>query len=93
MSEQLVVKCPKHLNITLIDSFHEEMIEHLHLAHELVLDLSDVEKMDTTGCQLLLSAQQAVVSKGGTLAIKNIADSAMDVMNTLGLVDHFTIVN
>jgi anti-anti-sigma factor len=88
---QIEIKCPKHLNITMIDAFHEQIAEDVSIYNSILLDLSDVEKADTTGLQLLCSIDISMKKKGGSLALKNINEEVQAVFNTLGLKEHFVV--
>ncbi len=57
-------KLPEQLVIQHIDDLHQQILEYLKTEEVIVIDGSDVIKMDTSGIQLLCSIQKGLQSVG-----------------------------
>lgn len=58
---------------------------------DLVLDLSQLGFVDSSGLRVLISAQQQLADHGGTLVVRAPSETVRRLLEITGLVDHITI--
>ncbi len=58
---------------------------------KLVVDLSDVEMVDSQGISVLIAVHKAIEKNSGTLNITNASHNIFDLFNTMNLNLHFTV--
>ena len=58
---------------------------------DLVLDLSQLAFVDSSGLRVLISAQQQLADHGGTLVVRAPSETVRRLLEITGLVDHITI--
>ena len=90
MSENTIT-CPEHLNITMVQSFKESLQAAFDQGGEHLVDISAVQKVDTTGVQLLLVFQRALQQQGGKVRFGGESESFSNTVAMLGLTEHFTL--
>jgi len=86
----ITLHCPQHLNITMVDGFKETLQAALDEGGDCKLNIALVEKIDSTGLQLLLSFQQALVKQGCRLVLKGESDIFFSTLETVGMTNLFT---
>ncbi len=79
------VECPQQLNITMIESFKHSLQSALDQGGVCTVDASAVERIDSTGLQLLIAFEQAIQKQGGELKISDPSEVFQTTANTLGL--------
>ena len=57
---------------------------------ELIMDFAEVEYISSAGLRVLLSAQK-VMNRQGSMVIRNVNETVMDVFEVTGFVDILTI--
>lgn len=60
---------------------------------ELVIDLTGVEIVDSTGVGLLLSTHNSLSKAGGKLLIVNVSKDIFDLFKNMRLDQHFSVVS
>ena len=78
------VKVPKHLNITMIDNFHQTMMPIIESESEIILDASDVEKVDSVGIQMLFSLKKTVEDHNQIMHLENVPEVLIQTAKQLG---------
>lgn len=63
MKSNLILKLPAELTISEVSEFKLQFVEYIDKNEEIILDGSDVNRIDTVGIQLLLSALMYVSSQ------------------------------
>ena len=58
---------------------------------DLVLDLSQLGFVDSSGLRVLISAQHQLADHGGTLVLRSPSETVRRLLEITGLVDHITI--
>ena len=86
----ITLHCPQHLNITMVDGFKETLQSALDEGGDCKLNVALVEKMDSTGLQLLIAFQQALVKQGCHLVLKGDSDVFTSTLETVGMSTLFT---
>jgi anti-sigma B factor antagonist len=59
---------------------------------DLVLDLSGLQFIDSSGLRVLIAAHRELTALGGSLALRSPSETAQRLLEITGLVDHITIV-
>jgi anti-anti-sigma factor len=59
---------------------------------DLVLDLSALQFIDSSGLRVLIAAHRELASRGGSLTLRSPSETAQRLLEITGLVDHITIV-
>jgi anti-anti-sigma factor len=57
-----------------------------------VLDLQDLQFIDSSGLRVVISAHRDLADLGGTLSLRSPSDTAQRLLEITGLVDHIAIV-
>ena len=60
---------------------------------DLVLDLSELGFVDSSGLRVLISAQHQLAEQGGTLVLRTPSETVRRLLEITGLVDHVTITD
>lgn len=61
-------------------------------ALDVVLDLRDLQFIDSSGLRVLIAAHRDLGRRGGSLTLRSPSDTARRLLEITGLVDHITIV-
>lgn len=85
-----VVGVEGRLDTTTAPQLEESLKEILNEVNELVLDFEKLDYISSAGLRVLLSAQK-VMSKKGSMVIKNVNSVIMDIFEVTGFVDILTI--
>ena len=59
---------------------------------DVVLDLSRLAFIDSSGLRVVISAHREMADRGGELTLRSPSDTAQRLLEITGLVDHITIV-
>jgi anti-anti-sigma factor len=60
---------------------------------DLVLDLSALGFVDSSGLRVLIAAQHQLAAQGGTLVLRSPSETVRRLLEITGLVDHVTITD
>jgi anti-anti-sigma factor len=60
-------------------------------SREIVLDLSGVEMLDSTGIGLLISAHNSLRKVGGTLAVIHASPEILELLQSMRIHQHFSV--
>ncbi len=82
----VVVKVAGEIDVQTAGRLRETLEELSRGRHDVVLDMAEVEFMDSTGLGLLLSAR-----KRGRLSLRGLSDRALQLMQMTGLYETFEI--
>jgi anti-sigma B factor antagonist len=61
-------------------------------ARQIVLDLSRLQFIDSSGLRVVISAHRDIAERGGELTLRSPSETAQRLLEITGLVDHITIV-
>lgn len=75
------------------EELHSQMEGLLQTGHDVEIDASQVEQIDTSALQLLYSFHQALNQDGKTLKWKSPSDQVVQTAKLLGLDEHLSITN
>jgi len=78
------------LDTTTAPELDETLKGSLEGVTDLTLDLTELEYLSSAGLRVLLSAQKRM-SKQGTMTVKNVNDTIMEIFEITGFADILTI--
>jgi len=59
---------------------------------QIVLDLSNLQFIDSSGLRVVISAHRDMADRGGSLSLRSPSETARRLLEITGLVEHITIV-
>lgn len=80
-----LIDCPAQLNIIMVDSFKATLQGAIDIGGTCRLNAEGVEKVDSTGLQLLLSFKVGLEAVGGRLEWQACSEPLRVVAHTVGL--------
>lgn len=89
-ASSLELKLQGRLDTTTAPQLETELKSSISGVTSLVLDFSDLEYISSAGLRVLLSAQK-VMHKQGSMVIRNVNPTVMDVFEVTGFSDFLTI--
>ena len=87
---KLSVKLVGRLDTVTAPQLESELKESIKDVVELVFDFESLDYVSSAGLRVLLSAQK-IMNKQGSMVIKNVNESVMEVFDVTGFVDLLTI--
>ena len=89
-SEQTIIEVAGRLDTTTAPALDKKINEDANDAKNLVLDLNGLEYISSAGLRVLLSAQKKM-QKVGSMTVKNVCPSVMEIFEMTGFADILTI--
>lgn len=83
------VHCPQHLNITMVEGFKEALQAAVDKGGDCQLNISLIDKVDSTGIQMLIAFQKAMLAQGATVKIKGESEVFESTADVLGVTQLF----
>lgn len=90
MGEALLLKLEGRLETTTAPELEVVIKEELDGVSELTLDLEKLEYLSSAGLRVLLAAQKRM-NRQGTMVVRHVNETIMDVFEITGFVDILTI--
>ena len=87
---ELEMKLTGRLDTTTAPKLEAELKHSINDITSLVMDFTGLEYLSSAGLRVLLSAQK-VMKKQGSMVIRNVNDTIMEVFEITGFVDILTI--
>lgn len=87
---ELTVIVDGRLDTTTAPQFEDEVRSSLDNIKTLVFDFEKLEYISSAGLRVLL-AMQKIMNKQGSMIVKNVNETVMDVFDVTGFVDILTI--
>lgn len=78
------------MDTTTAPKLEAELKQNISGVEELVLDFAELEYLSSAGLRVLLSAQK-VMNRQGSMVIKNVNETIMEIFEVTGFVDILTI--
>lgn len=88
--KKLTLNVQGRLDTTTAPQLEAELKSSVDGVSELVLDFADLEYISSAGLRVLLSAQK-VMSRQGSMVVRNVNEDIMDVFELTGFSDILTI--
>ena len=89
--KKLTVALTGRLDTTTAPELETELKQSLSGIKELVLDFAGLEYLSSAGLRILLSAQK-MMNRQGSMVVKNVNETIMEILEVTGFVDVLTIV-
>lgn len=89
--KKLTVALTGRLDTTTAPELETELKQSLSGIKELVLDFAGLEYLSSAGLRILLSAQK-MMNRQGSMVVKNVNETIMEIFEVTGFVDVLTIV-
>ncbi len=89
-ADELTVIVDGRLDTTTAPQFEDEVRSSLDSIKTLVFDFEKLEYISSAGLRVLL-AMQKIMNKQGSMIVKNVNETVMDVFDVTGFVDILTI--
>ena len=90
--DQLTVKIVGRLDTNTAPEFQKAVEPQLPAVKSLVLDFGGVDYVSSAGLRVLLTLEQEMEEKNGTMELHNVSDVVKDILNITGFLDILTIV-
>ena len=88
--KKLTITLTGRLDTTTAPKLETELKQNISGVEELVLDLAALEYLSSAGLRVLLSAQK-VMNRQGSMVVKNVNETIMEIFEVTGFVDLLTI--
>ena len=88
--QELTIELGGRLDTTTSPQLEAELKQSMSDITKLTIDMKELEYISSSGLRVLLSAQK-VMNKQGTMVIKNVNETIMEVFEITGFVDILTI--
>ena len=88
--KKLTITLTGRLDTTTAPKLETELKQNISGVEELVLDLAALEYLSSAGLRVLLSAQK-VMNRQGSMVVKNVNETIMEIFEVTGFVDVLTI--
>lgn len=86
----LTIALVGRLDTTTAPSLEAELKSSLNGIETLIIDLAELEYISSAGLRVLLSSQK-VMARQGSMVVKNVGESVMEVFDITGFTDILTI--
>ena len=87
---KLTIALSGRLDTTTAPKLETELKQNISGVNELILDFSGLEYLSSAGLRVLLSAQK-VMNRQGSMVIKHVNETVMEIFEITGFVDILTI--
>lgn len=87
---KLTIELAGRLDTTTAPKLETELKQNISGVNELVLDLAALEYLSSAGLRVLLSAQK-VMNRQGSMVVKHVNETIMEIFEVTGFVDVLTI--
>ena len=87
---ELIIELEGRLDTTTSPELEKELKQSLSGVTSLILDMDKLDYISSAGLRVLLSAQKEM-NKQGSMVIKNVNDTIMEIFEVTGFVDILTI--
>ena len=88
--KKLTITLTGRLDTTTAPKLETELKQNISGVEELVLDLAALEYLSSAGLRVLLSAQK-VMNRQGSMVVKHVNETVMEIFEVTGFVDVLTI--
>ena len=89
-NKKLSIVLEGRLDTVTAPELEKELKDSINGISELIFDFTSLEYVSSAGLRVLLSAQK-IMNKQGSMVIKNVNESVMEVFDVTGFVDLLTI--
>lgn len=93
MAEHVTYQLEKSSDISKSEIIHEQMERFLTEASDIVIDASQVERIDTSALQILVALSRSLKNQHLSACIQNPSESFLSAAKLLGVVNELEIQN
>jgi anti-anti-sigma factor len=89
---ETIVKPSGDIVASMVREFRKELLSLVQEgARELVIDMADVEMIDSLGIGLLIASHNSLTEVGGKLTVTNASNEVYSLLRTMRLDQHFDV--
>jgi len=88
---ELLVELEGSIDSTTSNELNTALNESLNSVNSMILDFKKIDYISSAGLRVLLATYKALVSKGGTMVIRNVNQNVMDIFTMTGFDNILTI--
>lgn len=70
-NNNLIASLSGDLDINVVDDFRDDILNRIDGSKDIILDLKDLDYIDSTGLGVVMTAYKEATEKGKTLKVKN----------------------
>lgn len=70
-NNNLIASLSGDLDINVVDDFRDDILNRIDGSKDIILDLKDLDYIDSTGLGVVMTAYKEATEKGRTLKVKN----------------------
>lgn len=89
-ADTLTIRLEGRLDTITAPKLEAELKSSINGVKQLVMDFAQLEYISSAGLRVLLSAHK-VMSKQGSMVVRNVNDTVMDIFEVTGFSDYLTI--
>ena len=89
---RITIEIEGRLDTTTAPQLEAELVSAFDEAEEITLDFAKLEYVSSAGLRVLLIGQKTAKAKGASIAVSNVSEDIMEVLEMTGFDDILTIV-
>ena len=82
-----MLKLPSELTISQAEEFHQQVLQVLHAEHEVCIDITGVNRIDTASIQVLCALQKHLLDINSKIRWHGESQAFFDAVDELGLTE------
>ncbi len=91
-AEAKIIKPGKDIVASMAGDFRQDLLKQIDGgAKRLVVDMNDVEMVDSVGIGVLVAAHNSLAKNGGSMAVLNVSKDIYSLFRTMRLDQHFEV--
>jgi len=90
-NDKIIVTPKENIVAGIVSEFREEMKKFVEKENEIIVNLENVEMIDSMGLGALIATHNSMQKYSKKLEIQNISKELLDLMKTMRLDQHFNI--
>jgi anti-anti-sigma factor len=91
-AEAKIIKPGKDIVASMAGDFRQDLLKQIDGgAKRLVVDMNDVEMVDSVGIGVLVAAHNSLTKNGGSMAVLNVSKDIYSLFRTMRLDQHFEV--
>ena len=92
-SDEKVIKPGRDIVASMAADFRQDLLKEVESGvKRLVVDLDDVEMVDSVGIGVLVAAHNSLSKNGGQMAVSNVSQDIFNLFKVMRLDQHFEVI-
>lgn len=92
-SDEKVIKPGRDIVASMAADFRQDLLKEVESGvKRLVVDLNDVEMVDSVGIGVLVAAHNSLSKNGGQMAVSNVSQDIFNLFKVMRLDQHFEVI-